>query len=82
MSIGSWNNAGIEKWVESFISAKNMTGMVSFQIVIEEGTKEIYGIDCKPYLSSTIMEYNNKQQVRNNPLRAFFCAQKCLHKIQ
>ena len=58
-----WNSDGIEKWAEVFVLAKNLSGMLSFEVIVDKYTNEVYGIDCKPFLHSSIMNFNHKTQV-------------------
>ena len=58
-----WNSDGIEKWAEVFVLAKNLSGMLSFEVIVDEYTNEVYGTDCKPFLHSSIMNFNHKTQV-------------------
>ena len=58
-----WNNDGIEKWAEVFVLAKNLSGMLSFEVIVDKYTNEVYGMDCKPFLHSSIMNFNHKTQV-------------------
>ena len=58
-----WNSDGIEKWAEVFVLAKNLSGMLSFDVIVDKYTNEVYGIDCKPFLHSSIMNFNHKTQV-------------------
>ena len=58
-----WNSVGIEKWVEIFILAKNLSGMLSFEVIVDKYTNEVFGVDCKPSLHPSIMKFNHKSQV-------------------
>ena len=60
-----WNSVGIEKWVEIFILAKNLSGMLSFEVIVDKYTNEVFGVDCKPSLHPSVMKFNHKSQVCN-----------------
>ena len=59
----SWNSIGIEKWVEVIVQAKNLCGMLSFDVIVDKYTNEVYGLDCRPFLHSSIMKFNHKSEV-------------------
>ncbi len=58
-----WNNIGIEKWVESYVTAKNLSGMLSFDIMVDKFTNEVYATQCRPGLHSSIVKLNDIHQV-------------------
>jgi len=58
-----WNSVGIEKWVEIFILAKNLSGMLSFEVIVDKYTNEVFGVDCKPSLHPSVMKFNHKSQM-------------------
>ena len=57
------DHPGIRQWLKQFVSAKRLTGLVSFDFIVDKNTDEAFCIECNPRLHSAIVSFNSKSQV-------------------
>ena len=57
------DHEGIQEWVTTFVKAKNLSGFVCFDFLVDKNNN-VYCIECNPRLHSAIVSFESQSKVK------------------
>ena len=54
---------GISKWLNTYINAKNLSGMFNFKFIECSETREVFCLEGNPHIHSAIVNFREKSEV-------------------
>jgi hypothetical protein len=77
-----FEHPSIRKWVETFVRVKSLTGMISFEFIVDVETDEAFCLECNPRLDSSIVSFSDKSQVKQQQRLKQRLSQRLSRRLQ